>query len=82
MKPLQRKLDITKGLGAFGEVQLVSWDWQKFFAIKRFRYIEVLFHIFHYYWGKENNSLYLGSASLYRVSLYVYHGFHCRKILN
>ena len=57
------------------------WDWQKFFAITRFRYIEVLFHIFHCYWGKENNSLYLRSTSLYRVSLYVYHGFHRRTIL-
>ena len=27
-------------------------DWQNMFA--RFRYIEVLFHIFYYYWSKEN----------------------------
>ena len=33
-------------------------DWQNVFAIKRFRYIEVLFHMFYYYWGKENRSLY------------------------
>ena len=26
--------------------------------ITRFRYIEVLFHIFYYQWGKENRSLY------------------------
>ena len=28
-------------------------DWHNLFAIKRFRYIKVLFHIFYYYWGKE-----------------------------
>ena len=27
-------------------------------AVTRFRYIEVLFHIFYYYWGEENRSLY------------------------
>ena len=37
-----------------------SRDWQILFAITRFRYIEVLFHIFYYYWGKENRSLYRG----------------------
>ena len=26
----------------------------------RFRYIEVFFRIFYYYWGKENRSLYRG----------------------
>ena len=31
-------------------------DWQNVFAITRFRYIKVLFHIFYYYWGKENCS--------------------------
>ena len=35
-------------------------DWQILFAIMRFRYIEVLFHIFYYYWGEENRSLYRG----------------------
>ena len=29
-------------------------DWQNLFAITRFRYIEVLFHIFYYYQGKGN----------------------------
>ena len=38
----------------------VPRDWQNVFAIARFRYIEVLFHIFYYYWGKENRSLYRG----------------------
>ena len=35
-------------------------DWQTLFAITRFRYIEVLFHVFCYYWGKDNRSLYWG----------------------
>ena len=35
-------------------------DWQIFLAIMTFRYIEVLFHIFCYYWGKENQALYQG----------------------
>ena len=35
-------------------------DWQNLFAIPRFRYVEVLFRIFYYYWGKENLSLYRG----------------------
>ena len=38
-------LRITEGLN----------DWQNLFAITRFRYIEVLFYIFKYYWGKENS---------------------------
>ena len=37
----------------------VPRDWQNVFAITRFRYT-VLFHIFYYYWGKENRSLYRG----------------------
>ena len=28
---------------------------ENLFALTRFRYIEVLFHIFYYYWGKENS---------------------------
>ena len=28
-------------------------DWQNLFTITRFRYIDVLFHIFYYYWGKK-----------------------------
>ena len=30
------------------------------FAITGVRYIEVLFHTFHYYWGRENRLLHLG----------------------
>ena len=37
-----------------------SRDWQNLFAIKRFRYMEILFHMFYCYWGKENRSLYRG----------------------
>ena len=35
-------------------------DWQNAFAIMRFRYIKVLFHIFHYDWVGEYCSLYRG----------------------
>ena len=35
-------------------------DWQNAFPLGKFRYIEVLFHIFHHYWGKENRTLYPG----------------------
>ena len=35
-------------------------DWQNAFAVTRFRYIEVLFHLFCCYWGKENCSSYGG----------------------
>ena len=48
---IQRNLDTTEG----------PRDWQNLFAIRWFRYIEVIFHIFYYhcyYWGKENSSLY------------------------
>ena len=34
--------------------------WQDLFAITRFRYIEILSHIFYRYWGQENRSLYHG----------------------
>ena len=33
---------------------------QNALAIPKFRHIEVLFHIFYYYWGKEDCSLYPG----------------------
>ena len=35
-------------------------DWQNLFALRRFRFIDCLFHLFCYYWDKENRSLYLG----------------------
>ena len=35
-------------------------DWQNLFARTRFRYIEVLFRLFCYYYGKENRSSYGG----------------------
>ena len=48
-----------------------SRDWQNFFTITRFHYIEVCFQIFHYCWGKENRLLYWGLRySVYRGSLY------------
>ena len=36
----------------------VPRDWQNLFPITRFHYIKVLFHMFYYYWGKENRLLY------------------------
>ena len=40
----------------------VPGDWQNLFTITRFCDIEVLFHMFYYYWawGKENRLLYWG----------------------
>ena len=38
----------------------VSRDWQNSFATTRFRCIEVLSHIFYYYWGRQDRSLYRG----------------------
>ena len=38
----------------------VPLDWQNLFAIPRLRYIEILFHTFYYYWGKENRTSYRG----------------------
>ena len=43
-------------------------DCQNLFAITRFRFIEVLFHIFYYYWGKKI-SFVTPRTSLYRGSL-------------
>ena len=52
-------------------------DWQNMFAITRFCYIEVLFHIFYYYQGEENRQLYRGlllcRSSLYRGSTVLNH---------
>ena len=53
------------------ETRFYEWprDWQDLFAVARYPYIEVLFHIFHYYWGNENRSLYRGLRYI-EVSLY------------
>ena len=45
-------------------------DWQNLFAIPRFRYIEVLLHIFYYYWGMKK-SFVVSTTSLYRGSTVV-----------
>ena len=44
-------------------------DWQKLFATTRFRYIEVIFHIVYYYWGKGSLQCrrILGGRNLVRV---------------
>ena len=58
----------------FVQAKIVRYN---FFAITRFPYIEVLFHIFYYYGFKQNRSFYSGlrctdrgsfSLNLYRVS--------------
>ena len=43
--------------------------WKNLFALTRFRFMEVLFHIFCHYWGKKYRSLYRG-LRLYRGLLY------------
>ena len=57
---IQWKLDITKGQGT-GKI--------------RFGYIQVLFHIFYYFWGEENRLLYQGlcniEACYIEVPLYI-----------
>ena len=62
-----QNLDITQGQGS---------HWQSLFAITRSRYIEVLFHMFYYYWGRENRSLYRGlrykEVRYIEVPLYCY----------
>ena len=35
-------------------------DWQNLFALPRFCYVEVVFHIFYYWWGKKSHWLYWG----------------------
>ena len=50
-------------------------DWQNMFALMRFRYTEVLFHILDYYWGKQIHSLYwvlcYTDVCYYEVPLYL-----------
>ena len=43
-------------------------DWQNLFAITRFRYIEALFYILYYYWGRKRKSFVISRMSLYRGS--------------
>ena len=54
---IQWNLDIKKGQGT-GNI------------CTRFHYIEVLFHIFYYYWGKVKKSFVIPRTSLNRASLY------------
>lgn len=44
-------------------------DWLNLFAIMRFHYVEVLFHMFYYYWGKEYH-WFIWRTSLYRGLLH------------
>ena len=61
----------------------VPRHWQNFFAITRLRYIEVLFHLFCYFWGRQNcSALYRGFCYIevcyIEVPLYVFHA--CTQI--
>ena len=47
----------------------VQRDWQNFFTIMRFRYIEVLFHIFYYNAGGKENRLLYGGLHYIKVPL-------------
>ena len=62
---------MTKGQGT-GKIIL--------FVLTKFRYIEVLFHLFCYHWGEENRSSYEGlryiEVRYIKVPLY----FHARYI--
>ena len=53
-----------------GSVYSGTWDWENVFAITWNR---VLFHMFYYYWGKENRSLYRGVV----IQRFVISRFHC-----
>ena len=55
-----------------------SRDWQNLFAIKRFRYIEVLFHIFCCLVLGSRKSFVIPRISLYRGS-FIYRGFIVSK---
>ena len=56
---------------------------QNALAIPKFRHIEVLFHIFYYYWGKEDRSFYPGlryiEVHYIKVALYTLKDFFCRN---
>ena len=54
----------------------VPTDWQNLFAILRFCYIEVLFHMFYYYWGEENHLLHWGLRYI-EVHYIEISRFHC-----
>jgi len=51
-------------------------DWQNWFTVKRFCYIDVLFHIFYCYWGKENSSLYHGLCYILLSRFYWQYSVH------
>ena len=47
------------------------------FVLTRFRFMEVLFHLFRYHWGKENRSLLTGLVRDFVISR-----FHCTSVQN
>lgn len=48
------------------ELRYNEWprEWKNMFAIRSFRYIEILFHIIYDYWSKENRSLHRELCSI------------------
>ena len=52
--------NIIRYTGDFVIERFVISRFHCMFAITRFRYIEVLFHTFDYYWDEEYHSLYQG----------------------
>ena len=51
------------------------------FVFTRFRYIEVLIHIFHYYWGEEYRSLYQGLRyiEVRGIEFSLYHALYTKQ---
>ena len=51
------------------------------FVFTRFRYIEVLIHIFHYYWGEEYRSLYHGLRyiEVRGIEFSLYHALYTKQ---
>ena len=65
-KPI-RALELYYPVIQFLIIKYIQWnlnevprDRQNMLPIRWIRYIEVLFHLFYYYWGKENCFLYRG----------------------
>ena len=74
-KPI-RALEFYYPVIQFLIIKYIQWnlnevprDRQNMLPIRWFRYIEIRFHKFYYYWGKENCSLYRGLRYNYRGSL-------------
>ena len=83
-RQIKRRLNLVlyqKSLAAFSKYcfnTVELWhnkgprDWKTLFAKMMFRYVQVFFYIFYYYWGKENRLSYLGT-----IWKFVESRFHC-----